>query len=96
MLERGHGHPHPLSSKEDARRRWPLPFSLLCISFSLPPSSLGKWKIAHQFFAGNGKGVTMANGLPLLEGLWEGGLDVCPSALEKWTSVAMVMGMWLV
>ena len=52
--------------------------------------------IAHQFFAGNGKGVTMANGLPLLEGMWEGGLAVCPSALEKWMSVAMAMGMWLV
>ena len=49
--------------------------------------------IAHQFFAGNGKGVTMANGLPLLEGLWEGGLAVCPSALEKWMNVVMAMGM---
>ena len=54
------------------------------------------WKNVRQFFAGNGKGVTMANGLPLLEGLWEGGLAVCPSALEKWMSVAMAMGMWLV
>ena len=60
------------------------------------PLPLGKWKIAHQFFAGNGKGVTMANGLPLLEGLWEGGLAVCPSALERWTKVAMAMGMLLV
>ena len=32
-------------------------------------------------------------GIPLLEGMWAGGLAVCPSALEKWMSVAVAMGM---
>ena len=42
-----------------------------------------------QSLDGNGKGVLVAHGLPLLEGSWEGGHDLCPSLPEKWRSVVM-------
>ena len=47
----------------------------------------GSWSPVAQSLDGNGKGVTMAHGLPLLEGRWEGGHDLCPSPPEQWRSV---------
>ena len=47
----------------------------------------GKWRSVAQSLDGNGKGVTMAHGLPLLDGRWEGGHGLCPSPPEQWRSV---------
>ena len=46
-------------------------------------STMSNNNIIGQSLDGNGKGVTMAHGLPLLESWRESGHDLCPSPPEK-------------
>ena len=54
-------------------------------------STMSNNNIIGQSLDGNGKGVTMAHGLPLPEGRVEGDHDLSPCPLEKWRIVASTL-----
>ena len=57
----------------------------------MPFSSCEKWKGVPESLAWDGSGVTMDDGLPFLADRLDSGHGLCPSDLEKWRRVVIVI-----